>query len=448
MAGTEFVCAQGWSSDPFGGQPEDSAQTFAAMHAWHINAVRVPLNEDCWLGINGAKIGGSAYQAPVIKLVHDLRAAGFYVIVDLHWSAPGTQLALSQNPAPDEDHSPAFWKSVAATFANDQGVIYDLYNEPFFYWIAPGGPNEWSCLMSGCTLTQYETGGTPFTVTANWRSAGMNELIADVRSTGAQNVLMVAGTNWARDLSGWLGNRPSGSNIAAAWHSYPSANPSLTSECAAQSCWDAVVARVAAAVPVVTGETGDSAAGPQTYLPAFLPWASAHGVSVVAWTWNAWTNPDDVLVTNMVSGSPTAGEGVTYRAWLGAQPAGSPAPVSTSYTPGPVPAPVAGGVTSPSKPTPASTKPPVAAAHPTARPTAGHATSAPPKKAVSGPVDPVKARTDPQTVAFTLSAADEFGLRAIYLGFAFIGLAAAIWGAAHIAAVTARLARPAVPHPI
>ncbi len=185
MAGTEFVCAQGWSSDPFGGQPEDNAQTFAAMHAWHINVVRIPLNEDCWLGINGAKIGGAAYQNAIIKLVQDLRGAGFYVIVDLHWTAPGAQLALSQNPAPDEDHSPTFWKSVAATFAKDQGVIYDLFNEPFFYWIAPGGPNEWTCLMNGCTLTQYETGGTPFTITANWKSAGMNELIADVRSTGA-----------------------------------------------------------------------------------------------------------------------------------------------------------------------------------------------------------------------------------------------------------------------
>jgi endoglucanase len=108
MAGTEFVCSQGWSSDPFGGQPEDTAQTFAAMRSWHVNAVRVPLNEDCWLGINGATIGGAAYQSAIIKLVHDLRAAGFYVIVDLHWTAPGTQLALSQNPAPDEDHSPAF----------------------------------------------------------------------------------------------------------------------------------------------------------------------------------------------------------------------------------------------------------------------------------------------------------------------------------------------------
>jgi endoglucanase len=348
MAGTEFVCAQGWSNDPFGGQPEDDPLTFAAMRSWHINFVRIPLNEDCWLGINGAKIGGAAYQNAIIKLVHDLRAAGFYVIVDLHWTAPGTQLALSQNPAPDEDHSPAFWKSVAATFAGDTGVVYDLFNEPFFYWIAAGGPDQWTCLMKGCVLNQYETGGAPFTITANWQSAGMNELIGDVRGTGAQNLIMVAGANWARDLSGWLANRPTDSNLAVSWHSYPSGNPSLISECAAVSCWDSVVAPLAAQVPVVVGETGDSAAGPLTYLPSFLPWANTHGLSVVAWTWNAWTNPDDVLVTNMQTGAPTASEGVFYKAWLAAQPIPSPVPVPSpsaspspsappSQSPGPVP---------------------------------------------------------------------------------------------------------------
>ncbi|MGH3261032.1 MAG: cellulase family glycosylhydrolase, partial [Trebonia sp.] len=85
MSGTEFVCAQNWTNDPFGGQPEDSPATFAAMHSWGINAVRIPLNEDCWLGINGVQIGGGAYQAPVEKLVRDLERSGFYVILDLHW---------------------------------------------------------------------------------------------------------------------------------------------------------------------------------------------------------------------------------------------------------------------------------------------------------------------------------------------------------------------------
>ena len=72
MSGTEFVCVQGWTGDPFGGQPEDDPATFAAMKSWGIDVVRIPLNEDCWLGINGVRIGGTAYRQPVIELVRNL----------------------------------------------------------------------------------------------------------------------------------------------------------------------------------------------------------------------------------------------------------------------------------------------------------------------------------------------------------------------------------------
>lgn len=310
MSGTEDVCAQNWTHDPFGGQPEDSPQTFAAMRAWHINSVRVPLNEDCWLGINGVEIGGTAYQQAVVKLVRDLEAAGLYVIVDLHWSAPGTQRALSQNPAPDEDHSPAFWSSVAATFAGDRGVLFDLYNEPYFYWISPGGPDAETCLWQGCTLTKYVTGGHPYTVTMNWRTAGFTQLTAAIRATGAQNVIMAAGVDWANDLSGWLAHAPTDPNTVASWHSYPA------QACAAESCWNRVIASLAAKYPVVVGETGDRTAGPEAFLPTFLPWADSHGLSYLAWTWNAWTNADDVVVTSMTTGAPTAGEGSYYRRHL------------------------------------------------------------------------------------------------------------------------------------
>ncbi len=48
-SGTEYACVQGWGI--FDG-PSDAA-SIAAMASWHINAVRVPPNRDCWLGING-----------------------------------------------------------------------------------------------------------------------------------------------------------------------------------------------------------------------------------------------------------------------------------------------------------------------------------------------------------------------------------------------------------
>ena len=50
-SGTEYACIQGWGI--FDG-PSDSASV-AAIASWHANIVRVPVNEDCWLGINGVK---------------------------------------------------------------------------------------------------------------------------------------------------------------------------------------------------------------------------------------------------------------------------------------------------------------------------------------------------------------------------------------------------------
>jgi hypothetical protein len=125
------------------------------------------------------------------------------------------------------------------------------------------------------------------------------------------------------------------------------------SECAAQPCWDSVIAPLARQVPVVVGETGDSAAGPETYLPAFLPWASSHGLNVLAWTWNAWSNPDDVLVTDMQAGTPTAGEGVLYKAALAGMPLPNPSPSGTptpTGQPSPTPTPSPSGAPPPGSP--------------------------------------------------------------------------------------------------
>src|SRR5437870_10127230 len=83
-SGTEYACVQGHGI--FDG-PSDAA-SLAAIAAWHVNTVRVPLNEDCWLGINGvpAAYSGAAYQAAVEQYVAMLHQQGLYVILDLHWA--------------------------------------------------------------------------------------------------------------------------------------------------------------------------------------------------------------------------------------------------------------------------------------------------------------------------------------------------------------------------
>src|SRR5919197_825569 len=45
----EYACAFGYAYSDGNTDAHDAA----AIASWHATAVRVPLNEDCWLGING-----------------------------------------------------------------------------------------------------------------------------------------------------------------------------------------------------------------------------------------------------------------------------------------------------------------------------------------------------------------------------------------------------------
>ena len=178
-SGTEYQCIGGTSI--FEG-PTDG-NLLSAMSAWHINTLRVPLNEDCWLGINGVASGvsGTSYQQAIVAYVQLLRSSGRYVILDLHWNAPGATLAKSQQPMPDADHAEDFWKSVATSFKGDMGVLFDLYNEPY---PDKGTSDPGGCLLNGCTLSDW----TGFTGTA--KAVGMcSSCSADVRKTGAKNVV-------------------------------------------------------------------------------------------------------------------------------------------------------------------------------------------------------------------------------------------------------------------
>src|ERR1700759_5203443 len=66
-SGTEYACQQGWG---FFDGPSDMA-SIRVMKSWHINSVRVALNETCWLGINGIdpQYGGAAYQRTIRSYV-------------------------------------------------------------------------------------------------------------------------------------------------------------------------------------------------------------------------------------------------------------------------------------------------------------------------------------------------------------------------------------------
>src|SRR6266513_1800958 len=77
-AGVQYACAQGWGI--FDG-PSDSASV-RAIASWRANVLRLPLNETCWLGINGvpAAYSGASYQKAIADFVALLNRNGLVVI--------------------------------------------------------------------------------------------------------------------------------------------------------------------------------------------------------------------------------------------------------------------------------------------------------------------------------------------------------------------------------
>ena len=86
-SGTEYACVQGWGI--FDG-PSDAASV-KAIAGWHVNAVRIPINEGCWLGINGVKraYSGANYRRAIVRYVALLHRYGMYAELSLMWAAPG-----------------------------------------------------------------------------------------------------------------------------------------------------------------------------------------------------------------------------------------------------------------------------------------------------------------------------------------------------------------------
>ena len=292
-SGGEYMCVGRGDRTVFDG-PTDAA-AIAAIVAWHTNAVRVPLNEDCWLGINGADpaLSGVHYRKAVKRFVGALNAAGLYVIIDLHWAAPGRILANQQWPMADANHAPAFWHSVGKAFANNHAVIFDLFNEPFI--------SSWPCWKNGCEMPFKDNGGQA----VSYRTAGMQQLVNAVRSAGARTPVMLGGLGYASDESQWLAFEPSDPDhqLIVSFHTYN------FSGCNDAACWTQALLPLSAHVPVITGELGESGCT-DSYIQTYMPWADAHNISYLGWAWDAtdggWDCSSGPSLIVDYNGTPTA----------------------------------------------------------------------------------------------------------------------------------------------
>jgi hypothetical protein len=105
----------------------------------------------------------------------------------------------------------------------------------------------------------------------------MQDLYNAVRATGAANLVVIGGPNWAYELSEVPNHRVVGNNIVYATHpyDYPGKQP---------SDWDRAFGALAATDPIIATEFGNYDCSPG-YYKAFVDYAQAHKISWTAWAW-------------------------------------------------------------------------------------------------------------------------------------------------------------------
>jgi hypothetical protein len=306
------------------GRPELAEAVDHAVSAWGAGAIRLPLSQDRWFGrAVGQSDGGAAYRQAVDGLVARATGRGAYVVLTLQWSNGGRWEQdgglVGQHCMPDE-HSRAFWSDVAARYANRNGVVFGLFNEP--YEVTPSVWRDGGRVVERGWRRPDPAGGFDLLTTcadrapngAGWESLGaweydspgMQGLVDAVRAVGARQLLLVGGLTFAYDLEAALSaGLLADDNLVYDVHLYPGVS--------SVKDWDAAWLRATERVPVWVGEWGceyggdngliacgdqpDSQVCPSPWARTALRVLDERGLSWTAWSFNPEAAPALVAPT-------------------------------------------------------------------------------------------------------------------------------------------------------
>lgn len=260
--------------------------TVVAIEEWKSNVIRIPVKEEYWFGEGGQSDGGKSYRDLVDQMITLATNRGAYVILDLHrYRAPKPEYLK-------------FWKDAATRYKNHPALIFDLMNEPhgttWEVWRNGGFIGEKKDMEQAGFLSAEERAKLK-----GYESPGMQAMLDAVRSTGAKNVVLVGGLDYAYELDGILEGHAledkSGDGIIYATHVYPW-----------KRGWQKKFLDAAAKHPVLLGEVGADAKkmdfmpheiqeDAETWSPDMLGLIQQHKLHWTGWCFHPKATPRMIL---------------------------------------------------------------------------------------------------------------------------------------------------------
>jgi hypothetical protein len=165
-----------------------------AVKSWGANIIRFPVHPAAW-----RKRGVEPYLKLLDQGVKWASESGLYVIIDWH-SIGNLRSELFQNTMYEttKKETLEFWRTMALQFKGNSTVaLFELFNEP--------------TVMNGALGTCSW---------AQWKEL-MEEVITVIRANGSTAVPLVAGFNWAYDLTPIAKEPINAEGIAYVSHPYP-----------------------------------------------------------------------------------------------------------------------------------------------------------------------------------------------------------------------------------
>lgn len=275
--------------------PAVTEQAVLQAKDWGANLIRVPLGEQFWLSSNCDHAAG--YASFVDQLVDWITSLGMVALLDLHTNTVGGCQAGATHDMADAAQAPEFWKQVAARYASNPLVAFDLYNEPHDISDA-----VW---LNGGTVTDSSAPAQ------SYQAAGMQQLYDAVRSSGAGNLVLVSGNNWATTLPT---NLVHGTNIVYGVHAYTcsQAAPPLCANSDPLDPSQILGSWVApsATVPVMVTEFGWPSQSDGTYASNVIAFAQSHDWGWAAFAWDpsseaAWSLVEQYTASGPYEPSPS-----------------------------------------------------------------------------------------------------------------------------------------------